>query len=135
MSRTTLTTTNSAFIVDKHWLPNITRAIDWANVPASFEDANGTKIIPAGTIMAEMASGDLVPRSAVPGAETATCILASTATNHSKTGARAQACFVGGIFYDNIMPDRDDASLATYKTELASAGVGFLWETYSETIT
>lgn len=91
------------------------------------------KFIPAGTIMAEMASGKVVPRSDRPGSETSVGLLATNADQGAEYNAKTGfGLLIGGVFYDNLIPDADDGSLSTYKTELASAGTGFSWRTYAD---
>lgn len=91
------------------------------------------KFIPAGTIMAEMSGGLIVPRSDIPGSETAVGLLATNADQGAEYNAKTGfGLLVGGVFYDNLLPDAEDASLATYKTELAAAGTGFSWRTYAD---
>lgn len=96
---------------------------------------SGKKVIPAGTIMAVLSSGKMIPRSAVTGSETAACLLASNAEEDA--GHNALSGFgdiLGCVVYENLLPDYGAGSLSTWKTELQAAGVGtgFAWQTYAD---
>lgn len=96
---------------------------------------SGKKVIPAGTIMATLSSGLMIPRSAVTGSETATCLLASNAEEGA--GHNALSGFgeiLGGAIYETLLPDFGAGALSTWKTELQAAGVGtgFAWRTYAD---
>ena len=97
---------------------------------------DGVKSIPAGTMMAQLSSGKLIPRASVTGAETSTCILMSTAAQSDGVGSGnpAYGGIVGGVIYQNLLPDFNHASFATWKGELddASVGTGWTWETYAD---
>lgn len=43
-----------------------------------------------------------------------------------------QAILIGGVIYENLLPDSGDADFDTFKAEAVSAGNGFTWETYSD---
>ena len=112
-------------------------------IPATIEDGDtatvpgdGDKSIPAGTIMAELSSGKLIPRASVTASETSTCILATTAAENDGigNGNLAYGCIVGGVIYENLLPDYTHASYATWKGELdnPSVGTGWTWETYED---
>ena len=96
----------------------------------------GDKSIPAGTIMAELSSGKLIPRASVTGSETSTCILLAAAAENDGIGSGnlAYGCVVGGVIYQNLLPDYSHASFATWKGELdnPSVGTGWTWETYAD---
>lgn len=91
------------------------------------------KVIPAGTTMCELASGKIVPRAARPGAETAMGLLIATASQPGALGARSHAksghgLIVGGVIYENLLPE----DISAYKTELATNGSGWVWQTYAD---
>ncbi|MFW6182845.1 MAG: hypothetical protein ACOC8X_03540 [Chloroflexota bacterium] len=92
------------------------------------------KVIPAGTIMAELSSGKLIPREAVTGSEEATHILAASAAEEDVAGSTGYGVLVGGAIYQNLLPDADHASFDTWIGELETAGVGigWVWESYSD---
>lgn len=94
---------------------------------------SGEKQIPAGTIMATLASGKVIPRSAVTGAETATGLLTSAATENDLANS-AYGLVVGGAIYANLLPDYANASFGDWQGELETAGVGvgWMWETYAD---
>ena len=110
-------------------------------IPAALEDndralVRGTvgKSIAAGTAMAELASGEAIPRASVTGAETASFILATAASETSKTDAlTGYGGYVGGTIYQNLLPDFSNSAWATWRGELATAG-HFVWETYEDSL-
>lgn len=111
------------------------RQIDWSAVPDSYKNADGKKEIPAGQIMAELASGKVIPRVNVSGAETATCILETYAVEGSRVDAKSgYGDILGGVIYENLLPDSGEANFGTWKGELNAAGVGtgFSWRTWSD---
>ena len=103
------------------------------NDEAYYWPGNEAKRIPAGTLMAKLSSGKVIPRSAVTGAETATSILESTAINDGMADV-GHGQIVGGVIFENLLPDFAHASFATWQGELEAAGVGtgWVWETYSD---
>jgi hypothetical protein len=93
----------------------------------------GSKVIKAGTIMAELSSGKVIPRSAVTGAETAVGFLASDAQENAKEAAlTGYGVYCGGTFYKELLPDHANASFDTWITEIKTAGPGLRLETYSD---
>ena len=102
-------------------------------LPQALEDndtatvgGSGAKRILAGTVVAEMSGGLLVPRADRPGSETATGILATDAVEGDRSAALSgYGVYVGGVVYENLLPDSAGSTLnSTYKTELQTAGVG-----------
>lgn len=99
----------------------------------------GTRSIPAGTVIAELTSGKVVPRAIRPGAETATGILETNAVENDRSAALSgYGVIIGGALYENLLPDATGtpAVLPTaYKTELQTAGVGtgFAFFQYGDT--
>jgi len=113
--------------------------------PLEIEDADtawvvgpGAKTIPAGTVMAELASGLVKPAADVitaGGAETATSLLETNAVEGSEgDGLTGYGQIVGGAIYQNLLPDSAHGSFATWITalEVAGVGTGWLWETYAD---
>lgn len=103
------------------------RQVDWAKVAA----VNGRKSIPAGTVMVQDASSKLVyPRKGAAEGVTAFGILVTSAhedfTSDAKSG---YGVYVGGVFYENLLPDHGGTDFATMKTEL---GNRYVWETYQD---
>lgn len=43
-----------------------------------------------------------------------------------------QAILIGGVIYENLLPDSGDSDFDSFKSEANSAGNGFTWETYSD---
>lgn len=115
-------------------------------LPAAIEDndeayywpGNEAKRIPAGTVMAKLSSGKVIPRSAVTGAETSTSLLESTAVHEPGMADVGHGQIVGGVIFENLLPDWDGGSSGnwtdTWKGELETAGVGtgWSWELYSD---
>jgi hypothetical protein len=98
---------------------------------------SGSKVIPAGTVMAELTGGKVVPRAARPGSETAIGLLETGAAEDSKSDALSgYGLIIGGVIYENLLPDAAGGTTisSTYKTELQTAGVGtgFAWRTYAD---
>lgn len=101
------------------------------NAQASFF-GSGSKSARAGTIMAELADGTIIPRSEVTGAETATHILLETAAENSNVASLSGFGVVaGGLIYGELLPDAANAAFATWKTELEAAGP-FRWTKYED---
>lgn len=91
----------------------------------------------AGTVMAELSGGKLVPRAIIPGSETAVGLLESNATESDRSAALSgYGVIIGGVIYENLLPDANGGSTinSTYKTELQVAGVGtgFAWAAYAD---
>jgi hypothetical protein len=93
----------------------------------------GYKKIQAGTIMAQLSSGKVIPRAAVTGSETSTSILETSASEDDLThGGYGQ--LVGGVIYQNLLPDFTNASWAsTWRGEITATAVGhFVFQTYAD---
>lgn len=100
---------------------------------ATYYPGRMSKSIPAGTIMAELSNGKIVPRAG-SGSDTATCILESTAVEGDTTGHAGYGVIVGGAIFSNLLPDAGHASFDTWIGELETAGVGtgYHWATYGD---
>jgi hypothetical protein len=96
----------------------------------------GSKVIPAGTVMAALASGLVIPRAAVTGAETAIGILVSSANEGSRSDAKSgYGLLIGGAIYENLLPEAAGSPAvidSDWKTELQAAGTGFSFHQYSD---
>lgn len=109
-------------------------------LPAAIEDndeayyaGDGVKRIKAGTIMAELAGGKIIPRAAVTGAETSIGLLISDAEEGAVYAAiSGHGVFIGGLFYDELLPETGHASFDTWIGEINTAGPGIRLETYSD---
>jgi hypothetical protein len=114
-------------------------------LPSALEDNDeatiggaGDKTIPAGTVMAALSSGKMVPRAARPGSETAIGILESAAVEGSKSAALSgYGVIIGGSIYENLLPEATGTPAvidSTFKSELQTAGVGtgFAWFQYGD---
>lgn len=93
----------------------------------------GSKVVKAGTIMAELSTGKVIPRKAVTGAETASMIIVSTVEENAKQdAATGYGMFVGGAFYEDLLPDRDESGFATWIGEIRTNGGWVRLEKYSD---
>lgn len=86
----TTTSSNAAqpgFIVDRNAMDlNSGRQIDWTNVPSSYQNADGKKLLKAGTAVVERASGKVVPYAGSGSATTLTSVVvASNVATATKT--------------------------------------------------
>lgn len=104
------------------------------NDEAYYWPGREAKRIPAGTIMAKLSSGKIIPRSAVTASETSTSILESTAIEQVGMADVGHGQIVGGVIFEGLLPDYAHASFATWQGELEAAGVGtgWVWEAYSD---
>lgn len=107
------------------------------NDEAYYWPGREAKRIPAGTVMAKLSSGKVIPRSAVTASETSTGILESTAYEEVGMADVGHSQIVGGVIFENLLPDWDGGTSGnwtdTYKDELIAAGVGsFVFELYSD---
>lgn len=133
--RTTYNVSRPSFICDPHSIMrNGGKQIDWANVDASLKNAEGNKVIPAGTIMVTLASGKVIRRiDAARVAETSSMILESTAVENDRVVAKSGYGFiVGGVIYRNLLAEGAHASIATFATELNTNGYGWVFEIYAD---
>lgn len=132
MGRTTRSVTRPGFIVD-HATAQLSsgRKIDWDEVPSSYENDAGDKVIPAGTPMADN-DGGMVPRDdlASDGTEgEAFGLLASSADEGARSDSLSgYGIVVGGVIYEDLLP----VDVSDYKDELDDNGAAFVWETYED---
>ena len=121
MGRTTSNLSAPGFVVDYNTEERDPGAqIDWANVPASYAGDDGKKVIPAGTAMADAAAGGaMVPRGA--GSPAKYLLVATAVEGHNAHALTGYGRFLGGRFYENLLPSFSDAAWATIKTELGAA--------------
>lgn len=138
MQRSTKNVSNPGFLADPTTFERGPgRQIDWNQVPASYEGDDGVKRLPAGTVLSVQADGTAFPRAqadttANP-SHTAQEILLSGADAESRTdAATGYGVIVGGVVYENLLPDFGNANFGTFKTELEDAGTGFTWRTYGD---
>ena len=115
--------------------------IDWASVDPARVDAHGKKYVPDGTIMARIASnGKLIPRRDVAargnalGTEVAAGILIGEANESDRNDAlTGYGLLLGGVVHNNLLPDFGQANLATWKTELETNALTFVYLTHTNT--
>jgi len=146
MGRTSITGSSPGFVVDYNATARTTGfQIDWTNVSDDYiSDGLTKKVIPAGTIMAKNAAGKVIPRKDVAaafaanpadwaGTETGTGFLVSNAQEDSMSAAATgYGVFGGGVFYRELLPDREDAAFDDWVGEVADKGYSVRLETYSD---
>ncbi len=104
-------------------------AIEASDTATYSVSLSNNKVVPAGTVMAQLASAMLVPRAARPGAEVAIGILISTATENSKTDSLSgYGVIVGGVIYESLLPE----VITAYKTDLETYGTSWAWLPYAD---
>jgi|SRR5919205_1219171 hypothetical protein len=134
MGRTDYNLSGLPFVVDPHNTPRDNgHQIDWANVGNGYKNSAGKKVLPAGTAVGTLlGSGKISPR--VADTNPAVALLATTAIeDEDSAAASGYGVFLGGVFYENMLPDASGGVLpADIKAELAEAGTGFAWRTYSD---
>lgn len=87
------------------------------------------KVIPGGTVMCELSSGKIVPRAAAPGSEQAMGLLISTAIENQRSHSLSgYGVIVGGVIYETLLPE----TITSYKTELETNGLSWVWQTYAD---
>jgi hypothetical protein len=84
------------------------------------------KRVPAGTVVAALSSGKVVPRAIRPGSETSIGLLETDAVQDDRAASlTGYGIIIGGAVFENLLPDAVAGSISsTYKTELQTAGVG-----------
>lgn len=93
----------------------------------------GSKVIKSATIMAELSGGKVIPRKAVTGSETAIGFLVGDVEEDALQDALSgHGLIIGGVVYEDLLPDRDESGFATWITEIKTAGPGLRLETYSD---
>lgn len=124
-TRTTTVEDSTPFVAQQSsLLYDMGRVIDWDNVAGS--------TLPAGTIMCVIAASKKVcPRLERPAAEEAYGVLLSSVDENDE-GYGGVGILIGGILFENMMPDFSDAAWATMKTELGTSGNLFQWLTYGD---
>lgn len=129
---TTTTASQPAFVVDWNSITrNSGRIIDWAQVSgANYTRADGSKFVKAGVPLVQLASGKVAPYANRPGTETAIGLLMSFADQNSRVDpVSGYGVIIGGVIYENLLPETLAAGI---KTDLATAGTGFSWQTYQD---
>lgn len=102
----------------------------------------GAKTLPAGKVVVELSGGKIAPRSDRPGSEVSMGILETVAIenepSHALTG---YGVIVGGVLYENLLPDAAAGTTGTlpdaYKQELVGntsnpKSTGFAFEQYQD---
>jgi hypothetical protein len=136
LARTTSYLGRPNFVVDEQSVINDAgRQIDWANVDNAYIDAaTGKKVLPAGTVVGELLSGNGQISPRVDTTNPAIGLLKTDAIEdhpaHSVTG---YGVLRGGHFFENLLPDASGSPLeldAAVKTELLAAGGWWMWTQY-----
>jgi hypothetical protein len=136
------TTTNpsrAAFIADPHSIDRHGTGvqIDWTNVSSAYEDADGHKVLPAGTVVGSLlGSGKVSPR--VDSTNPAVGILETGARegNTASPGGGMVGMLVAGNLYENLLPEAAGTPKvlsSDVKSELAAAGCRFYFQQYADT--
>lgn len=134
MARTSVNLSRLPFVADPHSvMRNSGRQIDWANVSAT--DADGNKVVYAGTVVGELlGTGKVSPR--VVTTNPATGIMETTAVEgEQEASLSGYGIIIGGHLYENLLPDATGTpkTLASaVKTELNSNGFRFSFEQYGD---
>lgn len=136
MGRTTSYVSLPGFVADAGSINRNTGVqIDWTDVDVSRKNSAGKKVVEAGTIMAELSGGQVIPRLDVSGKEKAVGILESTAVEDEPSAALSgYGLIIGGVIYKNLLAETDETNFATWLAELNDTGVstGFAWLTYAD---
>lgn len=139
MASTTYLNSRAAWLVDWENSPrDLGHQVYWAGVDPARIDANGKKYVPDGSIMVILANGNIVPRADVAltegdvlGTETAVGLLIGEANEADKTDAlTGYGLLRGGLVYENLLPDAEEATLATWLGEMAANGSQFIYLTH-----
>jgi hypothetical protein len=114
-----------------------TIADDSTAIVPGFETGDGEtmtgKHLKAGTIVDLLSNGKVVPSSLGTSGVTAFGILLTNADEFSETdAATGYGIAISGSFYDNLLPDANNAGLATWKTELLARGGFWMFQTYAD---
>lgn len=121
--------------------------IEWAECDPERVDNNGNKYVPDGTVMALMAGGKVVPRVDVllqaevgyegdlTGDEEAIGLLIGEANEADRSDAlTGYGVLLGGVVYENLLPDAEHADFDTWKTELAANAMPFLFREHVNSV-
>ena len=96
----------------------------------------GLKSVPAGTVVVELSSGQIMPRAERPGSENAFGILETDADEDSTSDAvTGYGVLRAGSFWENFLPDATGNPKllpSAYKTELRAQGGQFIFDQYAD---
>ena len=136
-SRTDTVVTRPRFLVEEH---NAARhpgkQIDWSAFGTDYQDAEGDVVLKGGTPVAvDDTSGKLIPRDTGAG-DTAVGLLATTASEKKASDHDSLSGYgfiIGGVVYEDLLPNPAGADMSTVKTELQDASdYGFEFVGYSD---
>lgn len=139
MPRATYQVSRPGFVADPNSVvQDVGRQIDWDNVDAAYADAvTGKKVLPAGTVVGELLSGDGKVSPRVVTTNPAIGILITDAIQDDPSAAKTgYGVYRGGHFWENLLPDAAGGPpavlAAAIKTELAANGAYWLFTSYSD---
>ena len=99
---------------------------------AGYQNSEGKKVLPAGTICAVDATTKQLEPPAAGGGD-AEVVLATVAEEDAEWAALSgYGVIYGGILYDDLMPDNGHTDYAAMKTALNTAGPGFRFVPYND---
>lgn len=102
--------------------------------PPGYEAAG--KVVPAGKVLVELASGLVATRAERPGAETARFISKTPMVEDSVSDSRSgYGMITGANLFENLLPDADPITGLlpdAYKTELRANGGAFVFDKYED---
>jgi hypothetical protein len=124
MGRTTTNTTRPAFVADPGSIDrNTGRQVDWTNVPTTFKNADGNKVILAGTVMSGEVNSDgigdagkMVPRSATTTVTVAVSSNVATATATAHPFKVGDTVYITGANLAYVNGEKTVASVPTANT-------------------
>lgn len=130
MGRRTYTLSTPGFVADADSVSLSTgRQVDWESITAQ----DGRKFLPAGTLVGVNDDGQLIPAAPADGEEDPANVFGILVTSaHENLPSDAKTgygVYVGGVFYENLLPDREDADFDDLREAL---GPRFVWETYED---
>jgi hypothetical protein len=137
MGRTDYNLSGLPGVVDPHNTPRDNgHQIDWANVADSYKNADGKKVLPALTAVGTLLGGGKVSPRVVTTNPAVGLLATAAVEGEDSAAATGYGMFVGGAFYENLLPDATGGPPKTLdadiKTELEENGTGWVWRTYSD---
>lgn len=135
-TRTDYTMSGLPFVVDPHNTPRDNgHQIDWANVADGYKDANGKKVLPAGTVVGTLLGGGKISPRVVTTNPAVGLLATAAVEGEDFAAATGYGIFIGGVFYENLLPDATGSPKtlpSAVKTELNANGTGFAFRAYSD---
>jgi hypothetical protein len=137
MGRTDYNLSGLPFVVDPHNTPRDNgHQIDWENVDDAYKNADGKKVLPAGTAIGRLLGGGKISPRVVTTNPAVGLLATAAVEGEDSAAATGYGIFIGGVFFENLLPDAAGGPPKTLdadiKTELEENGTGFAWRTYSD---